>query len=70
MEGETEVPKDMKTDIVNEQADANFGSTSAISEENLSDIESEEGLQMKLGGNRNECNVSLGVRLVYGQSVC
>lgn len=49
------------TNVADKVEDANLENVDATSEENLSDTENEEGLQMKLGGNRNECNVSLGI---------
>ena len=49
------------TNVADKVEDANPENVDATSEENLSDTENEEGLQMKLGGNRNECNVSLGI---------
>ena len=49
------------TNVTDEKGDANLENVNDMPEENLSDVENEQGLQMKLGRNRNECNVSLGI---------
>ena len=41
---------------------------SSVSDEMLSDVDSQEGLHMKLGTISNECNVSLGMEVCFGLS--
>ena len=58
MEVEQDVTESKKAKVVEEKESESPATTEALAEENLSDNENEEGLQMRHGTHRNECNVS------------
>ena len=68
MESAKDIAESKQVEVAEGTDEKTTESINAVSDEMLPDIDSEEGLQMKLGRISNECNVSLGMEMCLGLS--